>query len=138
MNPADLRKEKGLPLNVKRVRNANLNGITSRYDRVTLIGILDESRMTVAQMSGAPFSFAPLPLHWRSHAPSADRPPVVLVKRNVFGSVDWSIRPLLEGEDGRWFMNGGNYVENNTYLNELTGGVRDDLPVHDRYEPAGS
>lgn len=126
--------QRGLRLTVYRSASGydcTMNGITSRFATCVLVGILDYTAPGASY--DKPVRRA-LDLGSQVSAPGPDSPAVWLVSGKRGGD-DRHIIPADEnGEpDGRWWMNGGNFVSGDSRFRDLIGwfgAVR----VHDRYE----
>lgn len=126
--------DKGMMLGVARAVDlgvdTTLGGISSRFTRLTLVGVLDEERIVRR-----------LPAHMQVFEVTADRPPVLLQIRQLGDKVA-SIIPA--SEDGTpaegWFMAGGNYAAwSDSRVSDLVSellGYRfyGALSIHDRKE----
>lgn len=131
---------RGITLNVLRGRHdCTLNGISSRHDRVTVVGVLDDRQTPLLSLSAAA-RVEPLPSALQVAAATDDAPAVWLRLRRI-GGLCLSLEPATRlGEDRPWFMFGGNHATTsdarwNEYMRDLTDGT--DIPsihVHDRNE----
>ncbi|MDF3285004.1 hypothetical protein [Gordonia sp. N1V] len=143
---------KGLRLNVYRAADGvdcTLDGVTSRYTHLTLIGYQTDTDIAVTDESAAldvlpELSLRRLPRTSRVFAASADAPAVVLVVRTHHGLSAGRQRyaylaPLDALTSRKWVMFGGNYAATtdsrlSELLTALTGNRHSVLAVHDRIE----
>ncbi|GAB2554856.1 hypothetical protein [Nocardia heshunensis] len=128
---------RGLVLTVFRGPYNATCGVTATHDKVTVIGIVDETQKEEH----------PVP-EWRASAPTPDAPPVVVVIKRRFSSLNTYpperyafLRPVpAPGQRPPWFMHGGNYAGDtdsrfHKALERILGyPVGAVLPVHDRTE----
>lgn len=111
-----MKKVKGLALYVYRwsLGDCTNNGISSRYDKLILIGDDVEGPETV----------------------DLDNPPenvVTIVKRRIFGREEYLHLEPLDGHfngGGKWYMDGGNVA----YSSDSRFPSRYPLTIHDRHE----
>ncbi|MGW4241836.1 hypothetical protein [Nocardia sp. NPDC004722] len=129
---------RGLVLTVFRGPYNATRGVTATHDKVTVIGIVDE---TQAEQDH------PVP-EWRATAPTPDAPPVVVVIKRRFSSLNayppelYAFLRPVPAPDQRppWFMHGGNYAGDtdsrfHKALERILGyPIGAVLPVHDRTE----
>ncbi|MCZ7478865.1 hypothetical protein [Micromonospora sp. WMMC273] len=127
---------KGLTVSVYRPadgHDATMNGISSRYDRLTVVGIInrtDLSRELVVE---------PLPVACQHRAATADAPAVLLQRRWIGGEVLSLIPADLDGRTlrmhlSRW-MFGSNFAwVTDSRFSSLLGHRYAAIAVHDRCE----
>lgn len=123
--------ETGLGLYVLRSRtlgDCSMRGISSRADRVTLVGIVDRRKDFRAPVQPLPKS------ETGPFRPTDDAPAAVLVIRNFGGRDVYSVEPLQPEGEHRWFMMGGTYVSGDSRFSNLTGGQYGAIAFHDRCE----
>ncbi len=99
----------GVTLDIHREHNGT-NGISSRYDKVTVVGVLDDRARSLSDHTPAADRVTPLPTYLRD-TPASDHAPAVWLRiqtvRNM-GTV-YSVEPATAvGEYRPWFMYGGN------------------------------
>ncbi|MBL1080253.1 hypothetical protein JK358_38245 [Nocardia sp. 2] len=137
--PVAVPEIRGMRLNVYRALHNCSNGISAWFGQVTVIGIVDET-------DGG--KITPVP-DWRQSGPSDDAPPVVVVVRRRFRSVNTypnekhaflrPFHPAGSTPDGHtpWYMHGGNDAGGGSLftraVEEVLGyPVGEVLPMHDR------
>ncbi|ATL72502.1 hypothetical protein [Nocardia terpenica] len=137
---------KGLTLSVYRSAEADadftLGGITAKYDRVTVVGVLNT---TDPRVNGTIVPVA----EWRANPVRDDAPPVVVVVRRAGiwrnGEREAHLEPVELTDDGRIHRrpgtaHGGNFAGNGAsqFRQVLSALLEypapDVLRVHDRYE----
>lgn len=131
----DTEELRGLTLHIYRPEHGDSSngGISSRYGRVTLVGV-------VTEMDGGRSEMRPFPES--SHVPSGpseDAPAVVVVKRRIGRDRVLHVEPLIEPDQdqGTPWMAGGTYVAtSDSRVRDLLGADHfyGALSFHDRTE----
>jgi hypothetical protein len=120
--------ETGLLLDIYRGAGIDCSnhGISSRTDRVTLVGILDRRRAR-PRVEPIPASEAgPFPPH-------DGAPAVVLVYRDMGGRRICHVEPLMPEGPAVWLMHGGTYVSGDSRFSNLID-MYGAVAFHDRQE----
>ena len=124
----------GLGLYILRSRtlgDCSMDGISSRADRVTLVGIVDRRN----ERNGDRDNVQPIPASEAGpFAPTDDAPAVVLVIRGFGERTVYSVEPLQPQGERRWFMAGGTYVSGDSRFANLAGNQYGAIAFHDRCE----
>lgn len=144
-DPYDYTTWTGLEVDVlrsTRFGDATLNGISARYDRLTLVGVIDEAWPAKSRGSSIVTPFDPALVMPTGPAGRIElAPAAVLIKRNMGSEILWSIEraPVRADRQRPWAMFGGNYAASS---DSRLGKAMEDygfrfygaLAVHDRYE----
>ena len=129
---------RGLTIQVYRPADApdcTLGGISSRFSRLTLVGIVDDRDTFLQIGTYAPAPVRALPSNCQVCEPAADRPPVVLRIRKMGDRLLYTIEPYQADGGSRWYMAGGNYAgSSDSRFSQLAGGTYGALNIHDRHE----
>lgn len=100
----------GMTLEVVRGHDCTLGGVSSRFDRVTVVGVLDDRDLRLGSHTPAADRVEAMPEDLRIDPVTDDAPAVWLRVRKIGGlGIVFTVEPATAiGEPRPWFTYGGN------------------------------